>query len=40
MADLSPKHFDLAVKRLVDNSEYVLSTSELRVAARNIRASP
>ena len=29
---------DLAVKRLVDNSEYVLSTKELRAAARSIRA--
>lgn len=31
---------DLAVKRLVDNSEHVLSMRELRAAARNIRASP
>jgi DNA-binding transcriptional LysR family regulator len=31
---------DLAVKRLVDNSEYVLSTKELRAAARSIRALP
>jgi DNA-binding transcriptional LysR family regulator len=29
---------DLAVKRLVDNSEYVLSMKELRAAARSIRA--
>jgi len=31
---------DLAVKRLVDNSEYVLSTKELRAAARSIRKLP
>jgi DNA-binding transcriptional LysR family regulator len=31
---------DLVVKRLVDNSEYVLSTKELRAAARSIRKLP
>jgi DNA-binding transcriptional LysR family regulator len=31
---------DLVVKRLVDNSEYVLSTKELRAAARSIRTLP
>jgi len=31
---------DLVVKRLVDNSEYVLSTNELRAAARSIRTLP
>jgi DNA-binding transcriptional LysR family regulator len=29
---------DLVVARLVDNSEYVLSTKELRSAARGVRA--